>query len=476
VIRLFLLFLLTLQGIPVQVQQAGTVSGVLKDSAGKPLPGIRMAAIARPQSQEEAITGAAMSSLAETDGEGRYKLEGIPAGRYYIAAGRLDAQTYYPGTTNLATAKEVTITPGSTLSQIDFVLGETSFGRANTSGTIISPNAPASIPLTVTVEGGGKIPISAGGKFVSVKLEMGTIINTPISSRVVSVSGPPQTAAYIVTVENLPDTYDVKSITYGTANLRTTPLRLLPENFPGGTAQVLQFLPPRATPGGPAGAILVVTGQTVVSMLASQPPVTPPSALNITLAVVPPKSQGGARVSGRMSTTGNRIVYGSGVPGIGYSDGTFDVYGLQPGYHSIVTRDNRVPSRPLAAAVIVGDRNIDGVVLVETALLPNDAWEPRPPRPAGNRAAGPVPLARITGTLVEESSRQPIAEGTVVIKSNSSAPAFVSVDAEGRFELPSLLPGTYDVEFQVFGHSSAKQSIEIDDKDVKLELATRKLY
>ena len=39
-----------------------------------------------------------------------------------------------------------------------------------------------------------------------------------------------------------------------------------------------------------------------------------------------------------------------------------------------------------------------------------------------------------------------------------------------------LLPGTYDLEVQIFGHSNIKQSVEIDDKDMKLELISRKLY
>jgi hypothetical protein len=124
VIALLLSLALALQGIPVQAQQAGRVSGVLKDTQGKPIPGIRMAAIARPQSLDEAVTSAAMSSLAETDEQGRFTLESIPPGRYYIAAGRLDAQTYYPGTVDMATAKEVAITPGSTVSGIDFTLGD----------------------------------------------------------------------------------------------------------------------------------------------------------------------------------------------------------------------------------------------------------------------------------------------------------------------------------------------------------------
>ena len=84
---------LLLQGIPVQ--QGGTVTGILRDSLGKPVAGIRMAAVARDALDSAA---SAMAGIAETDEQGRFVLENIPPGRYTIAAGRLDLQTYHPGT------------------------------------------------------------------------------------------------------------------------------------------------------------------------------------------------------------------------------------------------------------------------------------------------------------------------------------------------------------------------------------------
>ena len=92
---ILLSLLLLIQGIPFQ--QGGTVTGVLRDSEGKPLPGVRMAAIAHASSIEETITAAAMAGLAETDEQGRFTLENIPPGRYSIAAGRLDLQTLLSG-------------------------------------------------------------------------------------------------------------------------------------------------------------------------------------------------------------------------------------------------------------------------------------------------------------------------------------------------------------------------------------------
>jgi hypothetical protein len=562
VIALLLTLALALQGIPVQAQQAGTISGVLKDTQGKPVAGIRMAAIARPQTLDEAVTSAAMSSLAETDEQGRYTLESIPPGRYYIAAGRLDAQTYYPGTFDLATAKEVAITPGSIVSAIDFALGDSSFGRASTGSG--AATFSLSLPLRVTMEGGGTMPVSAGGRFISVKLDMGSsLITTPITSTFVNIPGP-QTTAYRVTVENLPETYVVKTITYGTTDLLTNTLRLTPANFPGSMAvmapsvniapsanaavpintgaipataqpnstllplpqnetELLSYLtglaaarglqPPPGpirpnspvVPLGPVpqdpvalqaykegieaaaaaqsrlqalfAAQLSATGTNPLIMVSvARPSQTAASLLSITLAPVPPKPTSGARVSGRMSVRGNRTVYISGIPGTVYSDGTFEVYGVPPGRHSIVTRDNPTGSSPLGASIVVEAGNLEGIELGETAMLPIRAWDPSPPRPAGNRPAGKVPLARLTGILIEELSKKPIAEGTVHVKTNGYASKSFPIDAEGRFELPPLLPGTYDLEVEIFGHSKAQQTIEIDDKDIKVEVFSRKLY
>src|SRR5262245_51801407 len=125
---LLLAGLLLLQGIPVQ--QGGTVTGILRDATGRPIEGVRVAAVAKAGTPEEALGAAAMAGLAQTDAQGRFTLENVPAGRYVIAAGRLDRQTYYPGTSRQEDATVVTITPGVVIPQINFVLADTSQGRA----------------------------------------------------------------------------------------------------------------------------------------------------------------------------------------------------------------------------------------------------------------------------------------------------------------------------------------------------------
>src|SRR5687767_1301434 len=105
---LFLAFFILLQGIPTQ--QGGKVTGVLRDSLGRPLAGVRMGAVARGASLEQIATeGTSMAGLTETDEQGRFVLEDIPPGRYSIAAGRLDLQTFYPGTQSIVDARVLTV-------------------------------------------------------------------------------------------------------------------------------------------------------------------------------------------------------------------------------------------------------------------------------------------------------------------------------------------------------------------------------
>ena len=116
--------LLWTQGIPVQPTQTGTVAGVLRTADGRPAVNERVTAIPQVEFAGDAADGATLSSLAVTDEQGRYTLENIPPGRYYIAAGRLDLQTYYPGTQAMNAGLPVQIAPGAKLEKIDFKLAE----------------------------------------------------------------------------------------------------------------------------------------------------------------------------------------------------------------------------------------------------------------------------------------------------------------------------------------------------------------
>src|SRR5262245_62486741 len=103
--------------VQLGLQNAGFVTGMVRAANGTPAPGVRVYAIAVRDAAGGGIPSA-FESLTQTDAAGRYKLE-ISAGRYYIASGSVSAPTYFPGTTELASARVMAITAGATLEGID---------------------------------------------------------------------------------------------------------------------------------------------------------------------------------------------------------------------------------------------------------------------------------------------------------------------------------------------------------------------
>ena len=98
--------------------QPGAVSGRLLSVNGTPEAGVRIAAV--PVDPQNNAGAPVLVGISQTDAEGRYRLEGIPPGRYYIFAGLIDLPSYYPNAKTLDQATAITVEAGSTVSGIDF--------------------------------------------------------------------------------------------------------------------------------------------------------------------------------------------------------------------------------------------------------------------------------------------------------------------------------------------------------------------
>jgi hypothetical protein len=94
---------------------AGIVTGSIKILDGGPAAGVRVAAIAVDDPD-----GKNLLSITETDSAGRYRLNNIPNGNYFIVAGRVASLTYYPGGSDPAKAKEIAVEAARIISSIDF--------------------------------------------------------------------------------------------------------------------------------------------------------------------------------------------------------------------------------------------------------------------------------------------------------------------------------------------------------------------
>jgi len=423
--------MLAAQGISVLPNQSGTVTGSLRTTTGTPAAGVRVSALAKPEVLIELSEATSLAGIAETDASGRFRLENIPPGRYYIVAGRIDMPTFYPGVVNANGGTAILVTPGSTLPGIDFVLNNASVGRAISAG---SPAPSWLVSIQTRIEGGGKVPIFDAGWFPVLRLARtdSPRIEAPLSASSVTVPNP----EYRATVENLPEGYALRSFTFGSADLKTSVLQLVP---PGVVA-------PRA---------------------ASIPA---PQAISIVLARTKAAPPGGVRISGRIRGDPNRSIYISSSPGTMYPDGTFEFVGVPPGRHAIVTLDNPGRDRALAAAIVIGDRDLLNLELEETSIAPLVSGRPQGPAPAGNLAPNTrIPLASIRGRVVDGMTGRPMDAGRVVVNKDYSNP--FSLGDDGTFEVPRLLPGSYVLDVVAFGIGTLSKSVVLDDKDTDLDLA-----
>ena len=134
--------ILGLQGAPA-AQQGGSVAGQIQGRDGSRPAGVRVSALTVPSGNMGPETGANYfefgppAATALTDAQGRFRLEGLPAGRYFIMAGLVGQPTYYSGngagSQNPSTI--TTIAAGQSVPGLDFKLlfdvGTTVSGRIN---------------------------------------------------------------------------------------------------------------------------------------------------------------------------------------------------------------------------------------------------------------------------------------------------------------------------------------------------------
>ena len=102
---------------------AGIVTGAIQFEGGGAAAGVRVGAMAVDDTSS-------MISVAETDPAGKYRLSNIPAGKYFIGAGRLNSLSYFPAGTDPAKATVVTVEAAKITGAIDFSVPSGSKRRA----------------------------------------------------------------------------------------------------------------------------------------------------------------------------------------------------------------------------------------------------------------------------------------------------------------------------------------------------------
>jgi hypothetical protein len=99
----------------------GTVEGRVLVK-GQPAAGVRVGAMPVDPAQQITDSSQALVSLAQTDAQGRYILENIPAGRYLLVLGAVEAPVFFPGVKKQVDAVAVNVAGGASLKDRNFEL------------------------------------------------------------------------------------------------------------------------------------------------------------------------------------------------------------------------------------------------------------------------------------------------------------------------------------------------------------------
>jgi hypothetical protein len=457
-----------------QQQQAAvnaSVSGAVKTIAGIPASAMRVAVMDATENTADPAGLQRLLSVTETDAAGRYRLENIPPGKYYVIAGVVTVPTYYPGTLDMTKAAAIVLTAGATAAGIDFVIQDVSL----TARSGIRP-VGVTFLVTVRVEGGGKAPVSSPAGYTTLQLirtNSALGLRTEQTSIEVLLSAPEITLApfaeFRVNVGNLPEGYAVESITNGSTDLMTETLKIAAPDFQA-TDSVERALTTN-----------VVTLDGPPTVLASHAK----SGLIVTLTApesVPPAP--GVRVTGRAPAAANRqcayvqrgclSVYLSGAPGILYADGSFEFRGVRPGrYLLLVVDDSKArlglePPFARGATVLVGDRDIDGIELQPISILPEEIFSPAPSPNAGPLSPRVISPVALSGRVVEDGTNMPAAHADATL-SGFSRETYLC-DQNGEFTIRGLLPGHYRLRIAANDHLTINLGIDIGDEDIHLNL------
>jgi TonB family protein len=93
---------------------SAVISGRLLSTEDAPVTGVRVVAL------ETAYPRLNIAGQSETDKDGRYRLENLSPGEYFIVADPFRIPSYYPGTGNRDNSATVSVTPGAVLNGVDF--------------------------------------------------------------------------------------------------------------------------------------------------------------------------------------------------------------------------------------------------------------------------------------------------------------------------------------------------------------------
>jgi hypothetical protein len=358
---------------------------------------------------------ATLERLTTTDADGRFRLETVRPGRYFITAGFVDTPTYFPGVLRPADARAVVVTAGSILPGIDFALAQSA--GVNVTGRVkgIPDNMPAGYihvalsPVGITrIEQRLDVVVAPDGTFQFQRVGPGTygVLTNP------TIIGP-----------SAINRIEVKDVDVGPIELAIGPMIVGQVTVDDGSPLPTSLT--YATAGYP-----IVSTPSLVSLVAVRPnPISP-------------------------------LSFGGTVR----ADGAFVVANYQPGEYRITAR---LPFGYDIKSLTFGD-----VDLLKTTLkIPNVASatgsvrmvltkNPQPGTSVGVKVSGHVtsePPPATAWILMQPSSPGPVSAGAI---------GETLVRPDGTFEFQRVPPGVYAAQIIPRQATAPQIAIVVEDVDV----------
>jgi hypothetical protein len=117
-----IVFLLAALLVLQDARPVGSITGQIRAMDGSPAAQVDVTAEEIEQFGNLNPATAILVSAGQTDAEGRYRLERVPPGRYFITAGLADSPSYFPGVKTRQEARSIAVMANQVVSGIDFTL------------------------------------------------------------------------------------------------------------------------------------------------------------------------------------------------------------------------------------------------------------------------------------------------------------------------------------------------------------------
>jgi hypothetical protein len=206
--------------------ETGVVAGTLRGIDGKPAAHVRVGVMPIPEVGQELKGSDTLVNLGQTDDAGRFLLEEVLPGRYYIVAGRLDSPTFYPGVLEIDEARTIEVRAMATVHDVDFevMVSSATFSDVSVTGRIVLNRVNAPMPPIITIQG-SRVNPSPGlrGQALLPEVVVGMSMTVPVAPNGLFKVTLPAGIQRLYEV-GLPEGYSAVAATSGGRNVLNQPI------------------------------------------------------------------------------------------------------------------------------------------------------------------------------------------------------------------------------------------------------------